>query len=1166
MKEIFYYSKKIGRYYLYGFLLQLCCLPILFAADLTAQTKSLKEVFVNIEVENASLSEVFSILNEKTEFSFVYDTKYVDTQRTVSLKSDNESLEDILLKLSASHQLSFQQVNKRISVKQLPADQSNIIEVDVSITGKVYDEEGEPLPGATVLVEGSEIGTATGLNGEFTIDAPENGAIIVSYIGFITKKVKVLPNKTSYEIILEIDDNALEEVVVVGYGEVKKTHLTGAVETIDPTEFEDLPTGDISTALAGRVLGVGVGGGGNRPGSQASIRIRGADTFAKNGNGIVPLYVIDGVIQIAADGSNDQTRFNTLDPAEIESISFLKDASAAIYGSRGASGAVIVTTKRGKDGKPRFSYSGSMGINDEAYRTKMLSAHEFGQYYNILNGPYGYNVDPTNNPDRFFSQDELDHFRTRDYDWLEDAWSSATTMRHNLNVSGGNDKSSYFASVSYFTQEGNLSTLDYDRWNFRAGADIDVMNNLKAGVQLAGYYTDQEKTFNKIGGENDENDYKNLLLTPRYVPAYIDDLPVRIPGTASLSQYHYYEIQKLNNLATTRDMNMSVNVYAEYEVPFLEGLKARIAYGRNMGSNRGTQVGTRYRLYEFDRLGQNQHIYDGAEVLSSSEYKNGDRLYYSNSNFLSTQTNFTLNYGRSFGKHTISALFSIEKAEAESSQEDVWKEEPTDFTNGQFSTAFGQIDGRTTGKESGSLGYVGRANYSYGEKYLAEFLFRSDASTKFAPENYWGKFYSVSAGWIISNENFFNSSWIDFLKIRHSLGVLGRDEMGAWQWRQRYTFQNGKGAVFGDNSEASTGMKMEASPNRAATWSQDFQNNLGIDANFLDGRLSTVVELYYNKETDKLIQVTGNVPVTVGGTVAEENHMEFHRYGFELGIGWRDQLGAFDYGIDLRYGRGNNKVVTGNFNDVDILYPWNPRPGEPSDPGVWGLDYLGMFKTQYDIDRYVEQYDITSVFGTPVDQLQPGMLYYRDIRGPLQADGTFAEPDGIIDDNDQIQLEKPNSAQGISSTIKLGYKGIRLNAVLSTSWGGWSEYDARKPMHQNISRTYQSMPAYWADIYDPELNPNGNFPNPRWEDISLKPRSEFWRVDSFRFFIRNINVSYTIPQHVSEKLKMSNARVYMTVLNPLNFYNPFGYKNPLGGSWDSYPQLRTFSLGLNLSF
>ncbi|AGA77595.1 TonB-dependent receptor [Echinicola vietnamensis] len=1168
MKKKLYSLYSLGRFCLVGLVLQVFLISTLHAEGYANQDpKDLNEIMVSLEANNASMEDVLATLKSKTDFSFVYNKGMVSKLEPVNMHVTNESLEQVLLQLATSHKLSFQQVNDRISVKaaETPAAEVTRAAARVTITGTVTDEEGGSLPGATVSVVGTSRGTVTDADGKYSIDVDEGETLQFSFIGFEKQQV-VVGKQSVINITLELDDNSLEEVVVTGYGEVKKEHLTGAVETIDPEEFQDLPTGNLSAALAGRVLGVGVSGGNTRPGTAASLTIRNPQSFSKDGGNNSPLYVIDGVIQIAADGSNDNVRFNNLDPAEIESISFLKDASAAIYGSRGANGAVIVTTKRGRDGKPRFSYSGSYGVNDEAYRTKMLSAYDFGMYYNIMNGPNGSGEYADSEPENYvFSQDEIDHFRTINYDWLEQAWSPASNMRHNLNVSGGTDKANYFASASYFTQDGNLSTLDYDRWNFRAGADIEVADGLKAGLQVAGYYSDKTKTFNKIGGENDENDYKNLLLTPRYIPPYVNGFPVDLPDGGT-GDYHFFEIQELDNLATDTDMNMSVNLFAEYEMPFLEGLKARISYGRNMGSSRGTQVGTRYRLYQFEGLGEYGHIYDGAEVSGSREYKNGDRLYYSNDNFISTQTNFTVNYANDFGQHSVSALFSIERAEAENSNEWVRKEEPASFTNGQFSSAFGEIDGWTRGSESGSLGYIGRVNYSFANKYLAEFLFRSDASTKFAPENYWGKFYSLSAGWIISNEDFFTASWIDFLKFRYSAGLLGKDDTKAWQWRQRYTFQNGKGAVFGGDNDAGIGMKMESSPNRDATWSDDFKNNFGIDARFLNSRLSATVEAFYNKGTNLLMERTGNVPVTVGGTVAAENFGEIDFFGYELSVGWNDQVGDFRYGIDGRFSWYDNKVKVSNFNEIDILYPWNAQPNASTDRGVWGMDYLGMFKSQEDIDAYVEQYDITQVFGTVVDELKPGMLYYRDVRGQLQSDGTFAEPDGIIDENDQVQLAKRESNHyGYGMTIKLGYKQFSLNAVIAGSFGGWSEYDARNAMEQEIPDSYESVPAFWGDIYDPELNPTGKFPNPYWEDISLNPRSEFWRVSGFRMAMRNVDVSYRLPKHVADKLKISSARIYFNILNPVNFYNPFSYKSSVGGSWDNYPVLRTYSLGLNLS-
>lgn len=1037
------------------------------------------------------------------------------------------------------------------------------------ITGTVVNQETkEPLAGVTVGVKSTDRTTVTDAQGKFSIAAGTEAVLKFSYVGFTYQEINV-GSTTTFNINMARDNKTLDEVVVVGYGAQKKAHLTGAVETIKASEIEDLPASNLGAALQGRILGLGVSGGAARPGSAASLSIRNPRVFSKDGGTTEPLYVIDGVVQVTSQGVPDNTLFNSLDPSEVESLTILKDASAAVYGSRGANGVILVQTKRGKNGPPRISYSGQFGVNDEAYRTKMLSAYDFAQYMNIMNGPNGANANP--GVDAFFTPDELEHFKNINYDWLDQAWKASTMNRHTLNVSGGANKATYFANVSYYTQNGNLSTLDYQRWTFRAGSDVNVFNNFKAGLQVSGNYNDRVKTFNKIGGENDENDYKNLLLTPRYIPMYVDGLPVRIPGTDQLSQYHYYEIQRLNNLAASVDKIMTVNLYGEYDVPFIKGLKARGSYARNFGSGRGSQVGTSYRLYEFNRAGANQHIYDsGATVRSSANFRNGDRLYYSNSSSELEQMNFNMSYNRQFGLHNVSALFSVEKSESESSQEDVWKEAPIASTNGQFGSAFGTIDGRTSGSEAGSLGYIGRLNYAFADKYLAEFLFRTDASTRFAPENYWGRFYSLSAGWVISKEKFFNIPAINFLKVRYSAGLLGKDDTKAWQWRQRYTYQNGKGAVFGGNSSASsTGMKMEASPNRNATWSDEFKNNLGIDARLLNSRLSVTMEAYYNRGYNLLMEKTESVPLTVGGTVAAENWGEFKNYGLELGLGWNDNIGRdFRYSVDVRTGLNGNKVVRGNFSPTAYLYPWQAQEGQSLDNGVWGYEYLGMFRTQEDVDNYVTKNGIKSVFGTPAANLKPGMLYYQDIRGALQADGTFAAPDGIIDENDQVQLAKRSGNRyGVGSTIKASYKGLALDVVVTSSWGGWAEIDgnARKKLNNNISRNFQSRPALWSNIYDPILNPTGNLPNPHWEAISLNPTSDFWRVSAFRMEVRNINLNYSLPKGVAEAMKISNARIFLSALNPFTLFNPYDYK-AAEGAYDVYPTLRTYSLGINATF
>lgn len=1037
----------------------------------------------------------------------------------------------------------------------------------VTVSGRITDSKTTlPLVGATIKVKNDKASTVSDLNGNFSIVAPSSESIIsVTYIGYAVYEVKAGDGNLSIQLSNVSGD--LNEVVIVGYGTQKKVHLTGAVTSIRGSEVEDLPVSNLGAALTGRLLGVSVSGGTSRPGSQAQLTIRNPVSLAKDGGNNNPMYIIDDVIQVTAQGLNDATLFNSLDPSEVESISILKDGAAAVYGSRAANGAILVRTKRGIAGKPRISYSGSYATNDEVYRTKMMSAYELARYINIVNGPYGADAPVNNN--NFFGDDELEHYKTINHDWLDQAWKSAYNTRHALNLSGGAEKATYFANVSYYAQDGNLGRLEYGKWTYRAGVDATVAAGLKAGLQVAGYHQNSSRVNSEVGGENIENEYRNLLKAPRYVPPYIDGLPVKLPGPGgnNIAAYHFFELNKLNNYIDAEQGNLAFNLSLEYEVPWVKGLKARGTYARNKTTSRDSRIGTGYRLYTFALGGTAQHIYEDATNPTGANFQNDNRVRFSSINSLLVQSNFILSYNRQFGKHSFSGLFSVERSEAESSQEDVYKENPSSFTNGQFNTAFGAIDGRTFAYEGGNLGYIGRVNYNYDSRYIGEFLFRSDASTKFAPNNYWGKFYSLSAGWVISEESFFKVRSIDFLKLRYSIGLLGKDDTRAWQWRQRYTPQNGKGGVFGgDNNPANIGMKMEVSPNPDATWSDDFKQNLGIDARFLNNRLSATVELFYNKATNMLLERTANVPVTVGGSIASQNYGEMNFFGYELAIGWNGTIGKnFTYGIDTRFSWSDNKVIRGDYNTFSLLSPWNARPGRSQDIGKWGYDYLGMFTTQAEIDGYVSKYNIVSVFGTAAADLKPGMLYYADVRGALQPDGTFAGPDGIIDNNDQIQLKgRASNHYSFGTTLRAGFKGINFECVIAGSFGGWSEMDARSLLQTNISNLNANGPGYWGDVYDPSLNPTGRYPNPYWDDISLSPVSDFWSVNSLRMRIVNASLSYSLPKRITDLVKISNARFILSVLNPVNLYNPFDYKDPDSG-WDNYPVLRTISLGVNVT-
>ncbi len=1040
------------------------------------------------------------------------------------------------------------------------------------ITGNVIDNTGVGLPGVNVIEKGSKKGVTTDIDGRYTITVKNDGVLVFAFVGMVKQEITV-GSGSVINVTMKEDATTLDEVVVVGYGTQKKSHLTGAAPTLPIKDIEDLPTGNIATALAGRVLGVGVSGGNTRPGKPAAINIRRSATFSKDGGTTNPLYVIDGVLQIAGDGMPDSTLFDNLDASEVESLTFLKDGAAAIYGARSANGVVIVTTKRGKKGPTKFTYAGAYGIEDETYRTKMMSAVEYANYYNIMNGPNGHNR--ANTAQYFFSPDEIEYYKTLNYDPLEDEWQASNNQKHSLNISGGTDKATFFAGASYYQQGGNLSNIDYSKWNFRSGADFNISNNFKAGIQIGGYYNDVSSTNSRNGGTNEENDYRRLLNSSPILPQYINDMGVQRLNTRNESQYHFGEINRLGNISTNAGTNLSANFYAEYKIPFIKGLSARVSYARNVSTNRADYTGTKFTIYQFTGTGTNGHIYDpltdvAISLPKANTYNNGNRIGWGNTRSESEQANFNLSYSRDFGKHSVSGLFSVERGESMSNREEFYKDDPLQTTNGQSNTAFGLVDGSTSATESGTLGYVGRVNYAYDDKYLAEFLYRSDASTRFSPDNYWGSFYSLSAGWVISKEDFFKSKVIDFLKFRYSIGALGADDTKAWQWRQRFTYQQGQGIVNG-NGSGTTGLKMEVTPNPDATWSSDLKTNFGVDAKFLDNRLSLTAEAYYNIGTELLMGRTANVPFTVGGSVASENYGERDNFGYEFAVGWDDRIGGdFKYGVNVNFGWGDDKMIVGDFNPISIMSPWNAQPGASNDNGVWGHDYVGMLKTQEDIDAYVAKYKIISVMGVLAKDLRIGSLSYADIRGALNTTtGEFAPADGIVDVNDQIQLAKREATKyGMGTTLKLGYKNVSLVAVVTASFGGgWNEVDSqtRKTMNSAINDGIDNRPFIWNDIYDPVLNPNGSMPNPYSEALNLSPTSTFWQRSATSIAMRNINLGYALSEKHTKALGISSLRLNLTALNPFILYNPFDYKNP-NGAYDIYPALATYSLGLNISF
>ena len=1075
-----------------------------------------------------------------------------------------------------------------------------------TVTGLVVDVSGEPIIGATVMVVNGTVGTVTDIDGKFNIKVAPKSKLKVSFVGYTSQIISDLKNP---RIVLLEDQLKLDEVVVLGdYGSQKLRNATGAIETISTEELKDLSVGSLGDALAGKINGLHVSLSGGRPGSTPSLQIRQSSVNTTitpssdlGGNASpTPLYVIDGFIA-------DEGAFNNLDINEVENVTVLKDAAAAVYGARAAYGVVLVKTKQGKVGAPKISYSGQFGYTDALMLPKMLNAYDYGRIYNAARAANTATKDQESDDLRvqLFQSDELEAMKGMNYNLLDKEWSAALTQRHSVNISGGTEKATYFGGVSYYQQEGNIGRLDYNRWNYRAGVNANISKWMKASLQVSGNYGETNKPKNVKGGGSD-GDFESLMLHVPYVPDQVNGYYIFHSGMENITnpsdqqKYNFAAVQNASDNVENQNQNFSLNGSLEYDFgwsKYLRGLKVKASYSKNISTGKTNTIGTKIDVYRLiSRGGSGGHLYVGDEIeynantLGLYELNNGNSLGRSMNRSDSYQMNLTVRYARQFGKHYVSGLFSIEKAESEWEDLNGSLTDPLPFTDGQSSSVDSNAEGFAqtvtfNRSESGMLSYVGRVNYSYDDKYLFEFMLRSDASAKFAPQNYWGMFPSWSAGWVISDEKWFDKdkTKIDFLKIRGSFGILGKDNVNAWLWTQLYTRNPDKGPIFGTNSSTNTSATIrmpKQGVNPDVHWDKTYKTNFGIDMAFLKNRMSANLDFYYDmgREMFASHQGTSYYPNTVGIQPAPENFGEVDTYGVELSLGWKDKIGKdMSYWVKLTTGYNDNKIRETGWKaayDFDKLVR-----NERSDRGLWGYECIGMFRSYQEINEYFDKYSITKYLGNTKENVHPGMLIYKDVRGQYdESTGTFGPADGIVDEQDYIKISH-RASNPYGGTLNFGFscKDFSISAQFGASWGAYSLVPTtmRKESYSeysNVSAMWKDMFVY-EDIYDANnivtvaQNRNAKYPNIRYSSVNGAP-STFWKVSAATVQLRNMTVAYALPKEWLKIIGISSCRFNLTCQNVFNFLNPYpeGAWASWAGSYGYYPNLRKFTLGVNVSF
>lgn len=1133
-------------------LLALTCVCGSFASTYSQNYK------VSLKKQNVSLLEVLREIEKNSEFTFFFNDNQIDVSKQVSVNVSDASLKEVLDQVLDGTNYEYDIVDRQVLIKTEKEKATVVLNAPQQgtrkITGHVKDNFGESVIGANVMVDGTTNGTVTDIDGNFTLDVPANATLKITYIGYVDRMVQV-GNSSELTIVITEDTQKLEEVVVVGYGTQKKVNLTGSVSTISAEDIGSIPVSNISNAMAGRMPGLFSYNSSGKPGASSPITIRGINTP----NFSSPAFVIDGVVR-------DKMDFDSLDPNEIESFSVLKDAaSAAVYGSRAANGVILVTTKKGANQKPMFRYSALIGTERETRRPKIMNAYNRTQYINHRLA-YG-SVDPAST--RYFADDEVEYFKTHDWDRLEMAWKNPLTHQHSLSVNGGSDKISYFMSAGYYDQDGVFNHVKYTKYNFRSNVDAKINENLSLTFNVDAnmnksktpYWPHNGSGTNAYGiSDNDvvKDLYRALMNHPRTEQPYVNGLP-----NATIYKWNVLEVIESSGTDVTEKNTLNAQLSGTYKIPFVKGLSAGAMFNYRKYYSVRKQTGKEYPLYEFETTGSHNHIIkDGGEIVRvfsrTESLGNGIRKDFSeNSRYT---LNLQLNYAQTFGKHEIGALFLYEQFEQWT--QNIYAQRKKLLTNAIEEMFIGDADASNkdaggAATEIGRLGYVGRINYAYDSKYLLEANFRYDASTKFASGSRWGFFPSVSAGWRVSEELFMRDNekldFIDNLKLRLSYGVLGNDggsDVAYYQYLDQ--FATTTGAAFGS---ATTGIYPSTYPNKTITWEKTATTDVGFDLGMWNGKLSFEFDYFRKRTYDILMARNRTVPSTFGANLPKENYAELINQGVEFQARHDNRIGDFNYFVSGNFSFARNYYS--KIDEADNAYNYQLKKGRPMN-FITGFISDGIARTESDL------------VGLPTystaHQWQLGDIILRDLTD-----------DNNVTSIDQTVLSKYSKSPEIIYGFTLGgsWKGIDMsiffqgvaNRAIMPSYRGW-KWDE------------QSVLDIWSDAYsNTSFNPN----NPYMRDnINGKyPRvngtgsvgangesSTFWLLNGNYLRCKNLEIGYTFPKRWLNAIGINGLRVYASGTNLFVFDHIDIYDPENSSDWDAYqyPLMKSFNFGLNLTF
>nr|WP_199077800.1 TonB-dependent receptor [Pedobacter sp. ASV19] len=990
----------------------------------------------------------------------------------------------------------------------------------VKIKGKVTDEKGLPLPGVSVRVKGSTNGTTTDPSGHYSITVPNDQAILVfSYIGFISQEQKT-GSSTIINVVLVTQNSNLNEVVVVGYGTQKKGNVVGAVSTVKGEDVLQNASPSVSNSLAGRVPGLIVSNRSGEPGNDgASLLIRGLNSF---GGGTGPLVVVDGI----ADRD-----LNRLNPDDIESVTVLKDASAAIYGVRSANGVILVTTKRGKTGKATIHYDGSYSVQQLTRLTHRVNAWEYMTYFNELNLNQG-NTAP-------YAQSEIDKYKAGNdpnytsTDWMDAVFRKNAPMNsHSLSVSGGSEQVKYYFSAQTLDQQSNLRNSDqrFKQFNIRSNIDATISRNLKVNLDIA------------ARKENKNNPVMSLSQTLHEAVSMYPFLPVYWPNGAANAG--------VSNGRNPAIMTSSLAGYDRtnyYTVNPTLGFDLKLPYVVE-GLSLNGYAAFDYKYIEEKTFHQpwDAYTYDATTKTYSNQRASTSILSLAQDAQLTNQNTYFIKmaYDHQFGKHSINAFAGLEQTTTNWNDTYAYRR---DLLSNQLDQLFtgSAVGQNATGSASqdGRKSYLGRAAYAYNNKYFAEASFRYNGSFNFPADKRWGLFPAISLGWKISEEGFFkdNIKGVDQLKFRASWGLMGNDAVAQYLYVTRYQLvQNPENySYFGENYTEAKNLYLSATPNPNITWEKQDTRNIGFDAAFLSNKLTVSFDAFRFLRRDILAQRNASVPQYTGLSLPPENIGKSLNRGVDFSINYKETKNNFKYNFGANFTYAKSKII---FRDESPNIPaWQKSTGYAIDSWLV-YQTKGIYHTQAEVDS-----------SPHMSGAKPGDLWIMDKSG-----------DGNITSDDMIRV--PESATPkIMFGVLMGaeYKGIGLNLV-------WSGQAMAKQMILPQSQGSLVAPPYYLynGRWTPD-NPNAEYPR---AFNSTDPRNavyaDFWLRNAAFLRLKSVELSYALPASTFEKYGIGSVKIFAGATNLFSFdgmkkYGVDPETNNITGI--NYPQTRIIRFGLNVN-